>query len=217
MALNSITPLGPAVGDGISTSQKKVVRRIKFESELDLDFGEAIAAKAYGQKLLSCIQCGTCSAACPLSHYMDYTPRKIIAMIREGFKEEVLNSLTIWLCASCYSCYVQCPRQIHITDVMYTLKREAIARGVYPKRHPIPVLAREFFRQVLRFGRNTESWVLVRLFMKTNPLKMFKEATLGLKLMRAGRLSLKVERIKNRRELQKLMRVEESTKGGTPS
>jgi hypothetical protein len=38
---------------------KRVIRRIKFESELDLDFGEQVAAKAYGQKLLSCIQCGT--------------------------------------------------------------------------------------------------------------------------------------------------------------
>jgi len=71
---------------------KRVVRRIKFESELDLNFGERVADKAYGQKLLSCIQCGTCSATCPLAHYMDYTPRKIIAMTREGFKEEVPRS-----------------------------------------------------------------------------------------------------------------------------
>ena len=206
MVEHSIPPLGPAAGEGIH-APKKIVRRIKFESELDLDFGEAIAAKAYGQKLLSCIQCGTCSATCPLSHYMDYTPRKVIAMIREGFKEEVLNSLTIWLCASCYSCYVQCPRQIHITDVMYTLKREAIAMGVYPKRHPIPVLAREFYGQVLRFGRNTESWVLIRLFLKTNIFKMLKEAGLGFRLWTSGRLSLKIERIKNRAQLYKMSRI----------
>ena len=57
-------------------SMKKVVRRIKFEAELDHDFGEHIAEKAYGQKLLGCIQCGTCSATCPLSHYMDYHTAK---------------------------------------------------------------------------------------------------------------------------------------------
>jgi quinone-modifying oxidoreductase subunit QmoC len=184
---------------------KSVVRRIKFESELDLNFGERVADKAYGQKLLSCIQCGTCSATCPLAHYMDYTPRKIIAMTREGFKEEVLNSLTIWLCASCYSCYVQCPRQIHITDVMYTLKREAIQLGFHPKRLPIPILAQEFFKRVLKDGRNTESWLLVSLYLRTNPLIMFKEAILGLKLFLRGRLTIGRERVKRRDQLHSIL------------
>ena len=184
---------------------KRVVRRIKLESELDLNFGERVAEKAYGQKLLSCIQCGTCSATCPLAHYMDYTPRKIIAMTREGFKEEVLNSLTIWLCASCYSCYVQCPRQIHITDVMYTLKREAIQMGFHPKRLPIPILAQEFYKRVLKDGRNTESWLLVTLYMRTNPLLMLKEAILGLKLFLRGRLTIGRERVKRRDQLHAIL------------
>jgi heterodisulfide reductase subunit C len=195
---------------------KKVVRRLKFESELDLDFGESVAERAYGQKLLSCIQCGTCSATCPLSHYMDYTPRRIIAMTREGFKDEVLNSLTIWLCASCYACTVQCPRQIHITDVMYTLKREAIARGFYPKRHPIPVLAREFFARVKKDGRNTESRVLIALYLKTNPFTMLREAFLGMKLWYLGRLSLKKETIKQKKQLRAIMGAVGQNTGAHP-
>jgi quinone-modifying oxidoreductase subunit QmoC len=192
---------------------KNVVRRIKFESELDLNFGERVADKAYGQKLLSCIQCGTCSATCPLAHYMDYTPRKIIAMTREGFKEEVLNSLTIWLCASCYSCYVQCPRQIHITDVMYTLKREAIQMGFHPKRLPIPILAQEFYKRVVKDGRNTESWLLVSLYLRTNPFIMLREAILGIKLFLRGRLTIGRERVKRRDQLHAIL---EHKKGKTP-
>jgi quinone-modifying oxidoreductase, subunit QmoC len=188
---------------------KQIVRRIKFESELDLDFGERVAEKAYGQKLLSCIQCGTCSATCPLAHYMDYTPRKIIAMTREGFKGEVLNSLTIWLCASCYSCYVQCPRQIHITDVMYALKREAIQMGFHPKRLPIPILAQEFYKRVLKDGRNTESWLLISLYLRTNPFKMFKEAILGLKLFLRGRLTIGNEHVKRRDQIHAILEREE--------
>jgi len=184
---------------------RDVVRRVKFETELDLEFGEYVASKAYGQKLLSCIQCGTCSATCPLSYYMDFTPRRVIAMVREGFKEEALNSQTIWLCASCYSCTVQCPRQIHITDVMYTLKREAIARGVFPKRYPIPVLARGFFENVRRDGRNSETWLLVKLYLQTSFLKMFRDAGLGLNLLRKGRLSVMRERIEGREGLRKMI------------
>lgn len=211
----SIFPFIPAivVKEFRTPAPKKIIRRIKFESELDLSFGESIAERAYGEKLLSCIQCGTCSATCPLSHYMDYTPRKIIAMVREGFKDEVLSSLTIWLCASCYSCYVQCPRQIHITDIMYALKREAISRGGHPRRHPIPVLAREFFNRVKRHGRNTESRLLISLYLKTNPFAMFKEALLGMRLWLAGRLSLKTESIKRKKELQTILNAVEAEKG----
>ncbi len=214
MNIRSVIPTGPEKKKNDGKRVRDIARRIKFENELDLGFGEEVASKAYGQKLLSCIQCGTCSATCPLSHYMDYTPRRIIAMTREGFKDDVLNSLTIWLCASCYSCTVQCPRQIHITDVMYTLKREAIRRGVFPKRYPIPVLAHEFFNQVRRHGRNTESWVLVRLFLKTNPLKMLKEAKLGFNLWRRGRLSLHTERISREKDLQTIMQAVANQNGG---
>ncbi len=212
-------PTPPALRTTVTNSpprMKTVVRRLKFESELDLSFGEHVAERAYGQKLLSCIQCGTCSATCPLSHYMDYTPRKIIAMTREGFKDEVLNSLTIWLCASCYACTVQCPRQIHITDVMYALKREAIARGFYPARNPIPVLAKAFYERVRHDGRNTESRLLITLYLRTNPFKMLKEAMLGLHLFLTGRLSLKKEKIKGMKELRKMIDSVEPRKEAVP-
>jgi heterodisulfide reductase subunit C len=181
------------------------MRKLKYEKELDLAFGEHVAAKAYGQKLLSCIQCGTCGSTCPLSDYMDYTPRKIIAMTREGFKEDVLNSLTIWLCASCYACTVQCPRQIHITDVMYTLKREAIAAGVYPRRYPIPVFSRQFFDLVRRQGRNSEGRLLLKFYLKTNPFRLLSQAWLGLRLMWTGRFSLKQDRVHDMQKLKRLL------------
>ncbi|HTP12416.1 MAG TPA: 4Fe-4S dicluster domain-containing protein [Bacteroidota bacterium] len=207
-------PMFVKTQNGQKSERKTVVRRIKYENELDHGFGEHIAAHAYGEKLMSCIQCGTCSATCPLSHYMDYTPRKVIAMTREGFRDEVLNSLTIWLCASCYSCMVQCPRQIHITDVMYALKREAMANGYYPKGLRVPVLAKAFFNQVKRNGRNTESWLLVNMYLRTNPFAMLKEALLGMKLFFNGRMSLKPDRIKRRPELKKILQAVSQAKGG---
>jgi len=165
-------------------------RTIKYEEELDRGFGDEIAATTGGESLYSCIQCGNCSGGCPVSIYMDYTPRRIIAMTRAGFKAEVLNSHTIWLCASCYNCTVNCSKQIRITDVMYALKRRAIQEGIHAKRFPIPILAREFFNCVMRYGRNHESELLVRLYLKTNPFAMLKQAMLGLKLFLRGRMPL---------------------------
>ncbi|MDD3732657.1 MAG: 4Fe-4S dicluster domain-containing protein [candidate division Zixibacteria bacterium] len=182
-------------------------RKIRYESELDPDFASEIASIPGGDKLYSCIQCGTCSGMCPLSPYMDYTPRQIIAMIRAGFKGEVLSSYTTWLCASCYSCTVECPKEIKLTDIMYAAKRLAIRGKVYPKRFPTPVLAGEFFKAVEKYGRSSESWVLVNLFMKTNPLKVFKQMGLGLRLWSQGRLSPKREAIKRRDELKSILKV----------
>jgi hypothetical protein len=88
---------------------------------------------------------------------------------------------------------------------MYTLKREAIQLGFYPKRLPIPVLAREFYKRVLKDGRNTESWVLVSLYLHTNPLSMIKEAILGLKLFIRGRLTIGRDRIKQRDQLHAIL------------
>ena len=184
-----------------------VRRSMKYQSELDSGFGEKIARAAYGEKLFSCIQCGTCAATCPVSHYMDYTPRRIIAMVREGFRDEVLNCQTIWLCASCYSCTVDCPKEIKITDVMYALKQEAMSQGMYPKRFPIPILAQEFFRGVQRTGRNSEGPLMVRFFLKTNPLGMIRNIPIAWKLWRTGRLSLRTEGTRNKGTVRTLLRA----------
>jgi heterodisulfide reductase subunit C len=183
----------------------RVRRRVKYEAELDPSFPREICSIPNGENLLTCIQCGTCSSTCPLSIYMDYTPRRIIAMTRAGFKSEVLRTFTIWLCSSCYACTVECPRQIKITDLMYALKQRAIKEGVYPRRFGIPVLAREFYKVVQKHGRNNEGQVILNLVFKTNPFQHLKKAVMGIKLWFLGRISLKRDRIKNREELQKIL------------
>jgi len=172
-----------------------VDRRIKFQEELNPEFGREIAVTPGGENLARCIQCGTCSSTCPMSIYMDHTPRSIIAMTRAGFEDEVLSSNTIWLCASCYACTVQCPKEIKITDVMYALKQRAIAKKAYPRRFAIPVLAREFFKVVQRTGRSNEGRTSAWMMLKTKPLRILRNASLGLKLLRRGRLSMKTERM----------------------
>jgi Fe-S oxidoreductase len=61
---------------------------------------------------------------------MDYNPRRILHMLRLGLGERVLRSQAIWLCTSCYSCTVRCPREIQITDTVLGLRRLAVDRGL---------------------------------------------------------------------------------------
>jgi len=78
------------------------------------------------EQLLSCIQCGTCSASCPTAFAMDYSPRQMWQMVRLGMEAEVLSSRTFWLCTTCKACQVRCPRGIPITDTMVALKEYAV-------------------------------------------------------------------------------------------
>jgi len=184
----------------------KIQKHVKYEEELDPGFLAEIKKMSGCEEIDACIQCGTCSSSCPMSIYMDYPPRKIIAMVKNGFRDEALRSFTIWLCPSCYTCQVRCPAKIKITDVMYALKRLAIETKVYPSRFPIPVLDREMSRLIAKNGRNSELWLILNLYLKSgNPFGMLKMAPLGLKLMKTGRMSLKKESIKNRNQLKSLL------------
>jgi quinone-modifying oxidoreductase subunit QmoC len=186
----------------------KIERKVKYEEELDPGFLDEITEMSGCREVERCIQCGTCSSSCPMSVYMDHPPRKIIAMVKNGFREEALRSFTIWLCPSCYTCQVRCPAKIKITDVMYALKRKAIEEKVYPPRFAIPVLDREMSGLIAKYGRNSELWLILGLFFKSRrPFGMLKMAPLGLKLMKTGRLSLRRESIKNKKQLRTLVKA----------
>ena len=191
-------------------------QKVKYEKELTRDLAAEVVATPGGEKIFSCLQCGTCGSACPLSVYMDYTPRKLIGMVREGFKEEVITSFAIWLCASCYECTVRCPSGIGVTEVMYALKRIAIREGIYPRRFPVPVLAKEFLKMLKGSGRTNEFWLVLRVLLKTAPLKLLTSWPLGLRLWQRGRLCLGSTRIPKpaSEDLRRMLEVIESSSGG---
>jgi heterodisulfide reductase subunit C len=76
-----------------------------------------------GQNLLVCYQCGKCSAGCPAVHEMDILPNQIIRYAQMGLKEELLESKAIWVCASCMTCNVRCPKGINIAEVIEALRQ----------------------------------------------------------------------------------------------
>lgn len=193
--------------------EEVIQRKVKYEAELDRDFVRWLTSTPIGEKVRQCIQCGACSGSCPMSIYMDYTPRKLIALAREGFKDEVLKSYTIWLCASCYACTVECPVQISITDLMYLLRERAIAEGLYPRRFPTPVYAQEFTEMITGRGRSTESLLVVKANMRLSPLELVRMIPLGLRLWRKQRIGMTPECVKNQAEIKQMLDSLEEEKG----
>ncbi len=199
------------MGTTRTTSSWDESRPVKRQSRIDFGFADEIAAIPGGDRLRDCIQCGTCSAICPMSAYMDHTPRRLIAMTRAGMKDEVLGSFSIWVCASCYACTAACPKQIPITDIMYALKRTAIHEGVHPKRFAVPVLAREFVSSVDKWGRNTEARLATKLYLKTRPMLLLEDYPLGERLRRRGRMGLKRHAIRQRAQFRTMLEAVEAT------
>lgn len=74
-----------------------------------------------GEKIFSCHKCGKCSAGCPIGVIMDVRPHQVIERIQAD-DMSVLESKTIWLCASCFQCAVRCPKDVDLTKVMEALR-----------------------------------------------------------------------------------------------
>ncbi len=80
------------------------------------------------QSLLQCYQCGKCSAGCPVVDEMDVIPSEIIRLLQIGRLEEVLNSKTIWVCASCLQCASRCPKGVEFSNICDALRQMVLRK-----------------------------------------------------------------------------------------
>ncbi len=101
-----------------------------------------------GRDLLTCIQCGTCAGTCPYGDVLDYPPRRIIGMLREGMIEEVLAGDSLLFCVTCYSCMAKCPRGLRLTEVLLPLVKEQI----FARLPEVPAELQKALTNTLRYG-----------------------------------------------------------------
>lgn len=167
----------------------------------NLRFLEEVSTRTAGESRLEmCIQCGTCGGSCPSSEDMDNTPRMLFAMIRAGFRDQVLKSNTPWMCVSCYFCVVRCPQNIHITDIMYTLKGMAIEAKQFKGRSTSSAAAdfsQTFIDNVERYGRSFEVGLATRYYLSHFPLRLPSMAPMGIGMLSKRRMSMRPKPIKN--------------------
>jgi heterodisulfide reductase subunit C len=175
------------------------------ESDLRSAFLQQVMDIPGGEKINRCIQCGTCSGSCPVAYAMDLQPRELIGLFRAGLIEKILQSRTIWICASCYQCTARCPSGIKVTDIMYALKRLAMERKIYPDKFPVYVLSSKFVDNVNRYGRNFEIGLMMQFYLKADPMKLLHMAPMGMKLMKLGRIHLSPKRIHAINDIRKII------------
>ncbi len=167
--------------------------------------GEVIRETPGGERMLACIQCGTCGGSCPNGAEMDHTPRRIIRMINAGQREKVLASNTMWQCVSCYTCTSRCPHEIPVTDIMYSLKRIALREGKAAGGGDAPALARAFTHYVDKYGRSFEMGLATRYHLLNRPLAAMRMGGMGMAMFKRGRMALTPSKIKNIGQLQAII------------
>jgi len=80
--------------------------------------------KAFGLKDANkCMQCGNCTAVCPLSTPETPFPRKLIKYAQMGLKDKILKSPEPWLCYYCGDCSDTCPRGADPGETMMVMRR----------------------------------------------------------------------------------------------
>jgi heterodisulfide reductase subunit C len=182
-------------------------------------FLDEVKATPGGEHILSCIQCGTCTGACPMAGEMEYPPRKIIAMIRAGLRDEVLASSSMWFCLSCYMCTARCPRGVKPTEIAHALESLATKHGFRVGGTSTPALYRNFVASIKNNGRVHELSLMVNFYLSIipqlvrHPIATLKMAPLGLKLFRHRRLPLLPTKIRGREELARIIQKFNEVRG----
>ena len=166
---------------------------------------EEVSARTAGvSRLEMCIQCGTCGGSCPSAMDMDHTPRMLFAMIRAGYREEALKSNTPWICVSCYHCVVRCPQNVHIADVMYTLKSMAIQAKLY-EDSTAPDFSQTFVDMVETYGRSYEFGLATRYYLKHHKKRLPGMAPMGLGMLTKQRMDIRPHRIEGLRQFKAIL------------
>ena len=135
---------------------------------------------------------------------MEYGPRRLMHMVHLGLADLVLRSADLWTCVACYSCSARCPQGIQITDVIIALRNLAVSEGLAKDREA--TFSQAFVSVLARHGRMFEPEVLLRYYTtQANLMGLLKQARLGLRMFRKGKIGLKPVRIEAVKELSRIV------------
>jgi heterodisulfide reductase subunit C len=172
------------------TAESKTIQ-IGLGNESRRNFIKEVMKMPGGEKILDCIQCGSCAGGCPTMFAMDYSPMQIIKMINLGMKERVLSSSTIWICSMCYTCATRCPRNINFPTLMMSLRNKTIRENLV-KDNLKTDFHKYFFEVVNKYGRLHEPRLMFKLL---DLISIIHWAPLGLRLIKRGKIHLRAPKI----------------------
>ena len=155
--------------------------------KVDKSFAEEIRKRS-GENVFLCYQCRKCASGCPNRMFMDSTPTELMRYVQLGMVDEAMKGNTIWYCLSCQTCSSRCPQDIdiaHVVDIIRIIVQEKKIKADTKNLR----LLNKLWMTILRYmGRIYEAGLAGGFNLLTG--HPFKDMTLGMKMMRKGKLKL---------------------------
>ncbi len=124
-------------------------------------------------------------------------------LIQAGKEELLLASHDMWFCVSCYSCASRCPRDIHITDLMASLREMAEEKGYAQDKEA--EFGQAFSATYQHHGRMFEPELMIRYYLRSFDIKgLLSMIPLVLPMLLKHKLPFWPERIKNPQDMEKI-------------
>ncbi|HCF50364.1 MAG TPA: heterodisulfide reductase subunit C [Syntrophomonas sp.] len=164
-----------------------------------------------GIEIERCLECGKCSGGCSNAHIFDFTPRKIVQMIKVGDEERLLHMDALWCCVACQLCVDRCPSGIDIARIMDYLRERAVARGIPATRPTVELFHNLMLDQVHKIGRVSELYLILNYNLKSG--QYLNNAELGPQMFIKGKLNPFPARVKKMDKVRRLFHKKPGQKG----
>ncbi len=122
-----------------------------------------------------------------MAEHFDLEPNQVMRMVQLG-DESVLESKTIWTCASCLTCSTRCPQGLDIAGVMDALRIETRRRGIKPAVQDAVTFNDIFLRDIQLLGRLYEPALLGERNLRFR--RLMQDMDMGIPMLRKGKLNL---------------------------
>ena len=149
-----------------------------------------------------CLECGKCSGGCSNAHIFDYTPRKIIQMIKIGAEDTLLNMDSLWTCVSCHLCVDRCPSSINIPRILDYLREKAYQQGIKATRPNVELFHELMLGSIKRTGKVAEAPLMIQYNLFTK--QFFNSVDLAPKMFFKGKLNPFTAKVKNINQVRRL-------------
>lgn len=122
-------------------------------------------------------------------------------LLQLSMAEEALKSHTIWLCASCQTCSVRCPREVDIAAVMESVRIMAKKKGYIAEKN-MDLFHDIFLKSVEANGRVHELGLILGFNLQSG--QPLKDAQYGLPMVTRGKLAILPHKSNGQDEVKKI-------------
>jgi heterodisulfide reductase subunit C len=159
-----------------------------------------------------CLECGKCSGGCSNGHIFDYTPRKIVQLVKYNAADTLMNMDALWACLACHLCVDRCPSGIDTPKIIDYMRTRAYRREQTATRPHVKLFYELMLHSVRKKGRISELPLGLKFNWRTG--QYAKDANLAMKMFFKGKLSLLSPGVRKRNEIRRIFRSSQVREGG---